>query len=288
MQLNGFKIINVMHGLTTSFRKKEYIDFYECDAPDMTLCFNTSERDMYKKLVPNSLLYPISAVQEAKKRFRYFKRFRVNKILNIKDQINIFYPSDLYPHNNFSNYGFQPLDKFKYEFEKKLINLFSKLNKRLIYKHYPMRCYIDPNPLNEYAQCFKNIKVINELFDFRYASSIGDIFILGNIGTSSTLTWMLGENKPIVFLYTNKSRFINDEGKKIIDQSLISVNIDQDDWMENLTHILNKPYKELLKIWQDKKIYRDQFDEKWFIGMNLHAGKLASKKIEDFIIENKQ
>ncbi len=287
LQESEFKIINVMHGLTTSFKKQEYIDFYECDAPDMTLCFNNSERDMYKKLSPNALLYPISAVQEAKnKRLGYLKRFQVNKMLKINNETNIFYPSDLYPHNNFSNYGFQPPDKSKYEFEKNLLTLFSKLNKRIIYKHYPMRCYIDSNPLNEYAQSLKNIKVIKELFDFRYASSIGDIFILGNIGTSSTLTWMLGENKPIVFLYTNKSRFIHDEGKKIIDQSLIVVDIDQNNWAENLTNILNKPYEELLKIWQDKKIYRDQFDEKWLMGMNLHAGKLASKKIEEFIIEN--
>ena len=54
---------------------------------------------------------------------------------------------------------------------KKMISLLSDVNKRSIYKNYPMRSYVDPNSLIEYAKSFKNIKVINENFDFRYVSS---------------------------------------------------------------------------------------------------------------------
>ena len=79
-----------------------------------------------------------------------------------------------------------------------------------------MRSYVDPNSLIEYAKSFDNIKVINENFDFRYVSSLGDIFILGSIGSSSTLTWMLGENKPIIYLHFNKFKKIGDEGIKIL------------------------------------------------------------------------
>ena len=50
--------------------------------------------------------------------------------------------------------------------------------------------------------------------------------------------------------------------------------------------MLNKPYTELLKIWKDKQIYRDQYDKEWLLGMNLHAGKLGSKFINKFINEN--
>ena len=56
--------------------------------------------------------------------------------------------------------------------------------------------------------------------------------------------------------------------------------------MDNLTNILNKPYDELLKIWIEKKFYRDLFDEDWLMGTNLHAGKLGSKYINRFILEN--
>ena len=287
LQLNGFKIINVMHGFSTSFRRKKDLDFYECQAPDMTLCFNSSEKSMYQELVPKALLYPISVVQEAKKkRLKSVKRFYVNKLLNINDDKNIFYPSSLYPLNNVTSYGWRQSDKLNFKFEKKMISLLSGVNKRVIYKHYPMRGFIDENPMIKYAKSFKNIKVINERYDFRYVSSIGDIFILGNIGSSSTVTWMLGENKPIIFLYTNKFRFINEEARMILDKIFIVTNIDEDNWVDNLAKVLNRPYDELLKIWKDKQIFRDQYDEDWLMGMNLNAGKLGSQFIHKFIQEN--
>ncbi len=289
LQQSNYKIINVMHGLSSSFSRKKDLEYNECEAPDVTLCFNNSEKTIYEELVPNALLYPISVVQEAKKkRLGSLKRFYVNKMLKINDDINVFYPSNIYPYNNVSVYGFRQSDRLNYEFEKKMITLLSSLNKRAIYKNYPMKSYVDTNPHIEFAQSFNNIKVIDEKFDFRYVSSVGDIFILGSIGSSSTITWMLGENKPIIFLYTNKFRFINEEGKKILDKILIVVNIDEENWADKLTSILNKPYEELLEIWKDKQTYRDQFDEEWLMGMNLHSGRLAAKYIEDFYLKNQK
>lgn len=285
LQENNFKIINVMHGLSTSYGRIEDHDYYECKAPDMTLCFNNSEKQMFKKVVPGALIHPISIVQEAKKkRVRLLKRIIVNKMLKIKDDVNIFYPSNIYPYNNITVYGFRNSDKFNYEFEKKIISLSSSLNKRFVYKNYPKKCFVDSNPLINYAKNLTNIKVIDESFDFRFTSSIGDIFILGAIGSSSTLTWMLGEDKPIIFLYTNKFRFINTESKKVLEKCFIVVNIDKENWDIDLINVLNKPLKDLVRIWKDKKTYRDKFDEEWLMGMNLHSGKLGAKFISNFYL----
>jgi hypothetical protein len=150
-----------------------------------------------------------------------------------------------------------------------------------------MRCYIDSNTLIGYAKSLKNIKVIDKTFDFRFVSSIGDIFILGHLGGASTVTWMLGENKPIVYLHTNKSRFLSEKAKIIIDKIFIVIDIDQENWTDNLSLLLNKPYKDLVNIWKKKKTYRDQFDDEWLMGTNLHAGKIASKHIEKFILDDK-
>ena len=286
LQQNGHKIINVLHGYSTGFLNRASIDFYECAAPDMTLCFNRSEINVFKKAFPKKLLYPISMVQQAKKkRFQVLKRFFANKILKLNDDINIFYPSVNYPYNNVTSYTLRMSDKKCYDFEKKMILLLSGLNKRAIYKHYPMRGYIDANPLIKYAQSFKNIKVIDKNFDFRFVSSAGNIFILGSVGTSSTITWMLGENKPIIYLHTNR-KWISETAKKILDKTLIVVDIDKDNWVNSLTSILNKPYEELVKIWKDKQIYRDQFDDEWFLGTNLHSGKLGSNYVNKYILEN--
>ena len=286
LQQSGFKIVNVIHGLTTSYKRKKDFDFFEWQAPDMTLCFNTSEKDMYNELLPKKHIYPISAVQEAKKkRFRFFKRIYVNKLLNISEGINIFYPSINYPYNNRTIYGFRESDKFIYEFEKKMILLSSNVNKRMIYKIYPKRCFIDTNPLIKFTKNFKNIKLIDGSFDFRYVSCVGDIFILVRLGTSSTLTWMLGENKPIIYLYSNKFQFINEESKNILDKMFIVINIDENNWYKKLVEILNKPYEDLVEIWKNKKIYRDQNDEKWLMGNRLHAGKLGAKYIKEMYID---
>jgi hypothetical protein len=283
LQQHGFKIINMVHGFTSNFRRKEHFDFIECLSPDMTLCFNQSEKNLYKELSPKSIIYPISLVQEAKKkRLGFLKRIYVNKIFKIKENINIFYPSVLYPLNNVTKYGYRRPDKLKYNTEKKLIDIFSNLNKRVIYKSYPKRAFIDPNPLVNYAKTFKNIRVIDDMSDFRFMSSIGDIFFLQKIGTSSTLTWMLGENKPIIFLYNSQYTHINEHGKKILDKTLIVVNENQENWSQNLSNLLNKPYKELVKIWNDKKIYRDKYDEEWLMGNNIHAGRLGAQYIKDF------
>ena len=289
LQQNGYKIINVMHGFGTSYGRLEDIDYNECRNSDMTLCFNRSEKQMYQKISPNIPIHPISVVQEAKtKRLSFLKRIFVNKMLKIKDDVNIFYPSNIYPYNNNTRYGFRNSDEFNYEFEKKMISLSFNLNKRFIYKNYPKKCFVDENPLINFAKNLNNIKVIDGNFDFRYVSTIGDIFILGAIGSSSTLTWMLGENKPIIFLYTDKFRFINNEGKKVLEKCFIVVNIDKQNWENDLISILNKPLEDLIRIWEDKKFYRDKFDEEWLLGMNLHAGKLGAQIISNFYLNSKK
>ena len=37
---------------------------------------------------------------------------------------------------------------------------------------------------------------------------------------------------------------------------------------------------------EKKQIYRDQYDEEWLMGKNLHCGKLGAKYIEDFHLKN--
>ena len=108
------------------------------------------------------------------------------------------------------------------------------MNKRAIYKPYPMKSYLDLDTIIKYAKSFSNIKVIKEKNDFRFLSSLGDIFILGSIGVSSTINWILGENKPIVFLHSKKFNILNDEGVKILNKILIVIDIDDHNWTDHL------------------------------------------------------
>lgn len=283
----GIKIIIVLHGLTENYRIKSYLYGFKYSDIDMLLCFNQSEKKSFKEFDPKVLVHPISSVQEAKKpRFNNLKRFFVNKRLKITDKINVFYVSLSWPLNNQTTYQVRSTDEKIYNFDKKIIDLLSCINKRAIYKNYPRRNYIDSNPINEYAKKFKNIKTIEGDFDFRYINSIGDVFIISVIGNASTLTWMINLGKPIIYLYTNKSEFLNKEALELTKKFLIFVDMDIHNWENNFKNIINKPYKELKSIWKDKKIYRDKYDEEWLTGKNLHAGKLGAKYIKEFILQN--
>ena len=252
----------------------------------MVLCFSNAEKKVFKKYDPTCKVYPISTVQETKKiRLKKFQRFYVCKMLNISNKKNVLYPSLSYPINNANQYGHKPNDIDRFKTEKKIITTLSKINKRSIYKTYPNRCYVDSNILIDYAKSFKNIKVVSEKFDFRYINTIGDLFILGPMTGSSTLMWMLGLNKPIIHLKTQKFKTFSYDALKIIDKIFINIEIDEEGWETRLLDMLNKPYDELLKIWKLKQKFRDLYDEDWLLGTNLHAGKLGAKFIEKLILE---
>ena len=287
LQDNGFKIIECMHGMGKSNLRKLDIVSYESCAVDMVLCFNKSEEKLFKDYDSKPLVYSISTVQQTKNiKLKKLQRFYVNRMLEISDQKNVFYPSCDYPYNNNRDYIGSQSDKGTYNLEKKMVTLLSKINKRSIYKTYPGRCFIDTNPLIQYGESLANIKVISERFDFRYVNTIGDIFILGHLGGASTVMWMLGLNRPIIYLHTNKFRHLNPSAQNMAKKTFITVDIDKDDWENNLENLLNRPHKELIEMWQAKQIYRDQHDKEWLMGINLHAGKLGAKYINRFIVEN--
>ena len=288
LQDSGYQIINVMHYIGMSYTKRsDNLEINECSAPNMTLCYNNSEKKMFNEFDEKSLVYPISSTQDTKiTRLKKLQRIYVNRILKINDKINVFYPSVYWPLNNASTEGIAPPDLYTYNLEKKMIKILSAINKRSIYKRYSRRGFVDTDKFDDYAKSFNNIKVIKGTYDFRYISSIGDIFILGGVGYRSTANWMLKYNKPIIYLHTNKFRLLNEGAKDLVNKIFFTVDIDRNDWENNLINLLNKPYKELMKMWKDKQIYRDQYDEEWLLGMKSHAGKLGSKYIKKFMTEN--
>ena len=99
--------------------------------------------------------------------------------------------------------------------------------------------------------------------------------------------WVLGLNKPVIYLNNPKFQSFNDNALSVIKDIFISVDVDHDDWENNLINILNKSYKEVEELWKAKQVYRDKYDEDWLLGKKLHAGKLGAQYIEEFMLENK-
>ena len=99
---------------------------------------------------------------------------------------------------------------------KKNFSSYFRILIKVIYKSYPRRNYIDLDPINEYAKKLDNIKVIEGNFDFRYVSSVGDVFIITVLGSTSMLKWMINLGKPIIYLHSNKSEHITEESLDVV------------------------------------------------------------------------
>jgi hypothetical protein len=98
---------------------------------------------------------------------------------------------------------------------------------------------------------------------------------------------MINLGKPIIYLYTSKSEFLNKEALDLVKKFLIFVDMDTNNWENNFKNIINKPYKELKSIWEDKKIYRDKgidiskgFPQIWgYNFINIHNCIITSSVI---------
>ena len=241
--------------MTENYKRK--VDLYGRNYSDfnMLLCFNESEKKHFQEYEPKLLVKNISTVQESKNpRFNILKRYLVKRKLKINNKINVFYPSVTWPMNNLTSYNYRAKDEIIFKSEKKLLKLLSNINKKVIYKSYPRRNYIDLDQLMNMQKKLDNIKVIEGNFDFRYVSSVGDVFIITVLGSTSTLKWMINLGKPIIYLHSNKSEHITEESLDVVKKTLIFIDKDNYNWEETLNDILNKPYNELKKCGMIKKI----------------------------------
>ena len=72
-------------------KRSDNLEINECSAPNMTLCYNNSEKNMFNKFDKTSVVYPISSTQDTKiTRFKKLQRIYVNKMLIISNEVNVF------------------------------------------------------------------------------------------------------------------------------------------------------------------------------------------------------
>ena len=132
--------------------------------------------------------------------------------------------------------------------------------------------------LEKYLESYSNIKLLKVEEDFRYIRTAADIIITQS--SESTLEWCIGINKPLVFLDSKYYEPLKDEEtKKVFKKCFFYFNYDKRGWEKELIKFLNLPITTIMKLWDEKKIYRDEFDEKYFLSKKKNAGKIGSNLI---------
>ena len=125
-----------------------------------------------------------------------------------------------------------------------LQNIFPKIRKTIVYKYYPSENYLySSHPYLDFLSEFSRITIAgNE--DFRYLRTAADIIVTSS--PTSTLGWVIGTKKPIVFLHSQKFDPLQDaETIKAFRECFFLFDTDEPDWEPKLIAALHKifPYR---------------------------------------------
>ena len=155
-----------------------------------------------------------------------------------------------------------------------MIKVFGMVNKNVIVKLYPTKQYLEEKIffIKDQIKKYKNVRIFDRETDFRYLRTTADIIITQS--SESTLAWCIGVEKPLIFLDSKYYEPLKDEEtKKVFKKCFFYFNYDKRGWEKELIKFLNLPITTIMKLWDEKKIYRDEFDEKYFLSKKRMLAK---------------
>ncbi len=290
LSYNGIEVISAEHGLTAGNSRDSLQYFFanESLTSDRLLCYSEASKLTHKKNKNSNLKLDVVGAPQFPKRIKYksFKKFVLKKKFNLRG-INVIYVSHNIELNSGKYFPFTKTNPEIFNDELSLISTLGKINKNVIYKSYPTMQYLkDKNEiLNDYIKKFENIKIFKGEEDFRYIRSIADIIITQS--SESTLEWCIGANVPLIFLDSDFYEPLENENvKKAFKDSFFFFNYDELGWKKQLINFLNLPYENILRKWNEKELYRKNYDDKYFLSSKKYAGSIGSKLIKKIINEN--
>ena len=155
--------------------------------------------------------------------------------------------------SNFNGY-YTDLEKCKSEI-KILKNIINKLNHKMNYKPYISENprYLDFDPINKTVKKLNNVDYLSYDFDARFLINKYRAFIIKS--ASSTLSWLLLTEKPIIYLQDN---FVSPIRKNLIEDfnDHFSFDVQKNNFSKDIKCLFNKPFKkEIEHIYSEKKKY---------------------------------
>ena len=161
-------------------------------------------------------------------------------------------------------------------------NVLAKLPMKIYYKAYPYKdYYVDRDPVHEEIDKSKNIKLIYTSKDMH--NFIDDIGLIITSRATSTLSWCILSNIPLIFIDHAKEFRLKKNIRKSFEDSLILFDKNKKSFNKDLFTYLNKPYSLIKKDWENKSCNREILIQK-FISSN--QGKAAGKVAADFLLTN--
>ena len=113
---------------------------------------------------------------------------------------------------------------------------------------------------------------IKESPDLRFMRFAADIIIVDF--ATSTLSWALTSNKPVVFMH-NKINPLQDQVYQAAKRAFFLIDIeDNSKWISDIQTLLNKPLRQIRIKWDSMKSQREIFMEDYVVGPNASDDEL--------------
>lgn len=267
---NNIPFIVFQHGVSLEIEEFDGGDFnpHESSLSDIYFAFNSASINISDKIKSFGSKY-VSGMSSRHLRV-------INSSKNKKKSI-VYISTGL----NKGNYGwgvnfFSDIDIIYYELEL-IKKVFIKTDINFLYKMYPEvnSRYLDGNPIKDYLIKY-NINYYNGFTDMRYMIDDFNIFITK--GATSTLTWPLLSNKPLIFINSLKKP-IKSELKNLFNESIFYFEENDPQIYDKLNNLINMELEEINNIYFNKRKNRSFLINQYFNTLSTHRAFKICKDI---------
>ncbi len=140
-----------------------------------------------------------------------------------------------------------------------------------VVKLYSTQRFTDPDPLESFRKPPDPVLTLKS-GDFRFLRAATDICLLDS--PLSTMGWAFGAGCPLVYLYTPAFPLIDDVLEQL-KEAIFVIDASHDDWIAQTIELINQPVAQIDQIWNDKRLKRDQFVDR-YISPPLSVGDAAA------------
>ncbi len=270
---NSVPVISSQHGVTLEISKEHNNTMpitFDNSVADIMFSYNSKIVHCEEKSYFNKSKHYIVGMPLRHTRMK-------SSIINNKAPPIVYISSNLY-HMGLSlskktDYG-RAID------ESNIVSLvLSMLPHKIRYKTYPddNRRYSDIDPVLNIVNKADNIELFNKKIDMRYL--VFEHRILVTTCATSTLSWPVMSNKPVIFINQQQNSPLTDEAYISFSKSMFVFNDNEENFHKNLREFLSQPLSKIEALWQKKKGAREDMIRDYFSAHSSGAGVRSAKII---------